>query len=52
MTGLWQVLGSSDIPFDEMTRLDYQYVKSWSLSEDIRLLFLTMRTLFRAKKAY
>jgi exopolysaccharide biosynthesis polyprenyl glycosylphosphotransferase len=23
ITGLWQVLGASDIPFDEMTKLDY-----------------------------
>jgi lipopolysaccharide/colanic/teichoic acid biosynthesis glycosyltransferase len=26
MTGLWQVLGRSEIPFDEMVKLDYLYV--------------------------
>ena len=26
ITGLWQVLGRSDIPFDEMVKLDYLYV--------------------------
>jgi lipopolysaccharide/colanic/teichoic acid biosynthesis glycosyltransferase len=31
MTGLWQVLGASEIPFEEMIRLDYIYVTSWSL---------------------
>ncbi len=31
ITGLWQVLGRSDIPFDEMTKLDYVYVTNWSL---------------------
>ena len=30
MTGLWQVLGRSDIPFDEMVKLDYLYVTTWS----------------------
>ena len=26
ITGLWQVLGRDDIPFDEMVKLDYLYV--------------------------
>ena len=30
ITGLWQVLGRNDIPFDEMTKLDYLYVTNWS----------------------
>jgi exopolysaccharide biosynthesis polyprenyl glycosylphosphotransferase len=38
MTGLWQVLGRSEIPFDEMVRLDYVYVTNWSLWHDLRLL--------------
>ena len=42
MTGLWQVLGASDIPFDEMTKLDYLYVTNWSLAEDLRLIMLTL----------
>jgi exopolysaccharide biosynthesis polyprenyl glycosylphosphotransferase len=52
MTGLWQVLGRSDIPFDEMTKLDYLYVTSWSLKEDVRLILLTLPSLFRARQAY
>jgi exopolysaccharide biosynthesis polyprenyl glycosylphosphotransferase len=42
ITGLWQVLGRSDIPFDEMVRLDYVYVTSWSLWSDVRLMLLTL----------
>src|SRR5690606_15050631 len=38
ITGLWQVMGRNDIPFDEMVKLDYFYVTGWSLSWDIRLL--------------
>ena len=48
MTGLWQVLGASDIPFDEMTKLDYLYVTNWSLREDLRLIMLTLPALTRA----
>ncbi len=52
MTGLWQVLGRSDIPFDEMVKLDYMYVTGWSLSWDIKLLFQTFSAVTRKRGAY
>ena len=52
VTGLWQVLGSSDIPFEEMTRLDYVYVTSWSLWGDICLILRTLPALVRTRAAY
>jgi exopolysaccharide biosynthesis polyprenyl glycosylphosphotransferase len=52
ITGLWQVLGRSDIPFDEMTKLDYVYVTNWSLREDIRLILLTIPALLRPRRAF
>jgi exopolysaccharide biosynthesis polyprenyl glycosylphosphotransferase len=52
ITGLWQVLGASDIPFEEMTKLDYLYVTNWSLAEDLRLIMLTLPSLFRRRYAY
>jgi exopolysaccharide biosynthesis polyprenyl glycosylphosphotransferase len=52
MTGLWQVLGASDIPFEEMTKLDYLYVTTWSLREDLRLILLTLPALVREHSAY
>jgi exopolysaccharide biosynthesis polyprenyl glycosylphosphotransferase len=42
MTGLWQVLGRSDIPFEEMVKLDYLYVTTWSPWNDFRLLLRTV----------
>jgi exopolysaccharide biosynthesis polyprenyl glycosylphosphotransferase len=42
MTGLWQVLGRSSIPFEEMVNLDYMYVTGWSLGGDLRLLARTL----------
>jgi lipopolysaccharide/colanic/teichoic acid biosynthesis glycosyltransferase len=52
MTGLWQVLGASEIPFDEMIRLDYIYVTSWSLWGDARLILQTLPALTRRRHAY
>lgn len=52
MTGLWQVLGASDIPFHEMTKLDYLYVTNWTLREDVRLVMLTLPALIRPRAAY
>jgi exopolysaccharide biosynthesis polyprenyl glycosylphosphotransferase len=48
MTGLWQVLGRSAIPFEEMVRLDYLYVTSWSLANDCRLIFRTIPAVARS----
>jgi exopolysaccharide biosynthesis polyprenyl glycosylphosphotransferase len=42
ITGLWQVLGRNDIPFDEMVKLDYVYVTNWSLWWDMKILFQTV----------
>ena len=50
ITGLWQVLGRSDIPFDEMTKLDYLYVTNWSLWGDIRILLRTIPAVFRSPR--
>ena len=52
ITGLWQVLGRSEIPFEEMTKLDYLYVTSWSLWGDVRLIFRTIPALTRTRRAY
>jgi exopolysaccharide biosynthesis polyprenyl glycosylphosphotransferase len=42
LTGLWQVLGRTSIPFEEMVKLDYVYVTNWSLWTDVRLLLRTL----------
>ena len=52
ITGLWQVAGRSDIPFDEMVKLDYVYVTTWSLWNDCRLLARTMPVVARARGGY
>jgi exopolysaccharide biosynthesis polyprenyl glycosylphosphotransferase len=49
MTGLWQVLGRSAISFEEMLRLDYEYVTSWTLWNDFRLLGRTIPLVFSGR---
>jgi len=52
MTGLWQVSGRSDLPFDEMCLLDIYYVESWSLLLDIKILFKTIPAVLLGRGAY
>ena len=52
ITGLWQVLGRNDIPFDEMTKLDYLYVTNWSLWWDLKILCQTIPVVLGKRGAY
>lgn len=48
MTGLWQVSGRSDIKdFEEVVRLDCQYIDNWSIRGDIKILFKTIGLAFK-----
>jgi lipopolysaccharide/colanic/teichoic acid biosynthesis glycosyltransferase len=51
ITGLWQVLGRTNIPFEEMVKLDYLYVTNWSLWTDVKLLIRTIPVVMRRKGA-
>ena len=50
ITGLWQVLGRDDIPFNEMIEFDYRYVTGWSLWNDLKLMFRTVPVLLRRRQ--
>jgi exopolysaccharide biosynthesis polyprenyl glycosylphosphotransferase len=52
ITGPWQVLGRSEIPFEEMVKLDYLYVTSWSVFNDFKLMLQTLPALARSRGAY
>ena len=49
LTGMWQVSGRSSITdFDEVVKLDLEYIDNWSVGLDIKILFMTVVTvLFR-----
>jgi len=51
MTGLAQVSGSSDLPFDEEVKLDTYYIENWSLKKDIYILLKTFLVLFTDRSA-
>jgi exopolysaccharide biosynthesis polyprenyl glycosylphosphotransferase len=48
VTGPWQALGASTIPFGEMVRLDYVYVSQWSLFNDFKWLWRTVPCVLRS----
>jgi exopolysaccharide biosynthesis polyprenyl glycosylphosphotransferase len=52
ITGPWQILGRSDIGFEDMIKLDYTYVMNWTLSEDLKLMMRTVGAVVRARGAY
>ena len=52
ITGMWQVSGRSEITdFEEVVRLDTQYINNWSLGLDFRILLKTARVVLHGKGA-
>ena len=48
ITGMWQVSGRSDITdFEEVVRLDKEYITNWNIGLDIKILFKTVMVVFR-----
>jgi aspartate kinase len=52
ITGLWQVTGRSRLRFDEMVRLDLQYVRTWSPWLDLKILLKTPIAIIRGGDAF
>jgi lipopolysaccharide/colanic/teichoic acid biosynthesis glycosyltransferase len=53
ITGLWQVSGrSSVVDFEEVVRLDSEYVDRWSHWLDVKILFRTVPAVVRRTGAY
>ena len=52
VTGMWQTSGRSEITdFEEVVRLDTEYITNWSLGLDLKILFKTFGVLFSHKGA-
>lgn len=52
ITGLWQISGRSDITdFEEVVKLDTQYIENWNLGLDIRILLKTVGVIFTGRGA-
>lgn len=52
LTGLWQVSGRSQITdFDEIVKLDEQYIREWRLALDFKIIFKTFVVVFKREGA-
>lgn len=51
MTGMAQIYGSSDLPFEQEAKLDTYYIENWSLFLDLKILLRTVTLLLRDRSA-
>ncbi len=48
ITGMWQVSGRSEITdFEEVVRLDREYITNWNIGMDIKILMKTVMVVLR-----
>jgi len=52
ITGLWQVSRGNNISFDEMVKLDLEYMENWSLLKDMVILLKTIPAMLRGQGAF
>ena len=52
ITGLWQIRGRSDVPFERMMELDIEYIKNWSLLLDLKITLYTPIVMLSGRGAY
>ncbi|MGB0064908.1 MAG: sugar transferase [Terracidiphilus sp.] len=52
MTGLWQVSGRASLPYERRIALDVQYVATWSVLGDLRVLIRTFGAICDARGVY
>lgn len=52
ITGLWQVSGRSDIKeFEEVVKLDAEYIGNWSFGRDLKIILKTVAVVFKSDGA-
>lgn len=52
ITGLWQVSGRSELPFEDYVRLDLFYIENWSLAFDLFIIAKTLPTVISRRGAH
>jgi lipopolysaccharide/colanic/teichoic acid biosynthesis glycosyltransferase len=52
ITGMWQVGGRGDVPYERRIALDVEYVSTWSLIRDVHVLAKTFRAVWSGSGAY
>lgn len=52
ITGLWQISGRNDIKsFDDIMKLDMDYIDNWNIMKDIKILIKTVVVVFKGRGA-
>lgn len=51
LTGLWQVHGRSDLPWEQAVKLDLEYVRRWSMRLDLKVLVQTLPVVLSGRGA-
>ena len=52
ITGMWQVKGRSSIlNFEDVVKLDNEYIKNWSIGLDLQIIFETFKVVILGKGA-
>lgn len=51
VTGMAQISGSSDLPFEDEVKLDTYYIENWSLLLDFKIMLKTVAVMFTDKSA-
>lgn len=50
ITGMWQASGRSDITdFEEVVRLDTEYIENWSIGLDVKILCKTVASVMKSE---
>jgi exopolysaccharide biosynthesis polyprenyl glycosylphosphotransferase len=52
LTGLWQVSGRAELDFDELVRLDFLYLETWSVFLDLSIVMKTLPAVLRRRGAF
>jgi exopolysaccharide biosynthesis polyprenyl glycosylphosphotransferase len=52
MTGLWQVAGRKEVPWDERMQMDLRYVENWSLALDLVIIAKTFKAVATGRGAH
>ena len=51
LTCIWQVSGRNEVGFDDWVRMDLEYIDTWSLGRDLRILLQTIPAVFSGEGA-
>lgn len=52
ITGLWQISGRNDLPYEDRVALDIYYIQNWSIWLDLHILMHTVLATLQARGAY